>query len=84
MYSFMNPRLTLFAAALASALVATGAALGATRPDDRAGVLGPGAVSGAAQVVAISLDFSPRPDNRAGALGVGSTRATPKTAGGRA
>jgi hypothetical protein len=73
------PRLTLFAAALVAALAAIGAAFGATRPDNRAGILGPGAVSAAAQVVAISLDFSPRPDNRAGALGVGSTGATPRT-----
>jgi hypothetical protein len=65
-------KLTVLAAALASSLIFTFSAFATTRPDDRSGVRGPGAVvtshggSGEPGLAA-------RPDNRAGALGVGTS-----------
>jgi hypothetical protein len=65
------PRLTVAAAALATSLVFTLSAFAATRPDDRAGVRGPGP-STATRVVDAQPGLSARPDNRAGVLGVGT------------
>lgn len=63
-------KLTIAAATAASALVLAVPAFGATRPDDRTGIRGPGETAAPTQVVAPGI--SERPDNRAGTLGVGS------------
>ena len=73
MTSGITTKLTVIAAAVAASLFFTFSAFAATRPDDRAGVHGPGA--------AVATDgrdpgLAPRPDNRAGVLGVGSDEST--------
>lgn len=65
-------RLAILAAAAASSLALTIPAFGATRPDDRSGVRGPGEAAIATQAVSGDPGMSGRPDNRAGTLGVGS------------
>jgi MYXO-CTERM domain-containing protein len=71
--------LAVFAAAIAAALALTVAAMGATRPDDRAGVRGPGSAA-AAQAATEDPGSAARPDNRAGLLGVASLQATDSVA----
>ena len=70
MSRFTIRSLAVLTAVLASFLAITTSALGATRPDDRAGVRGPD--NAATQVVAGDPGSSARPDNRAGALGAGT------------
>src|SRR5262249_16709832 len=70
-----TPKPTVFPAALATSLVFTFSAFAATRPDDRAGVRGPG-VTVATQVETGDPGLAPRPDNRAGTLGVGADDST--------
>ena len=72
MNSTTTRRSTIAVATLTSALALAGSAFGATRPDDRAGVRGPGEAVAPAQVVADSPGMTARPDNRAGILGVDS------------
>jgi len=64
--------LTISIVAVLCALATAFPALGATRPDDRAGVRGPGTAAETAQAFAADPASSARPDNRAGVLGVGS------------
>jgi hypothetical protein len=65
-------RLVILAAAAASSLALTFPAFGATRPDDRSGVRGPGETVVPTQTVGGDPGMSARPDNRAGTLGVGA------------
>jgi hypothetical protein len=71
--------LAVFASALAVALVLTVSAVGATRPDDRAGLRGPGSAA-ATQPAVGDPGSAARPDNRAGMLGTGSVIATDSAA----
>ena len=75
MTSGITTKLTVISAAVAASLVFTFSAFAATRPDDRAGVHGPGAAV-AAQVGGDDPGLAPRPDDRAGVLGVGSDEST--------
>jgi|GraSoiStandDraft_26_1057304.scaffolds.fasta_scaffold221190_2 hypothetical protein len=75
MTSGITTKLTVISAAVAASLVFTFSAFAATRPDDRAGVHGPGAAV-AAQVGGDDPGLAPRPDNRAGVLGIGSDEST--------
>jgi hypothetical protein len=56
----------------ASALALAVSAIGATRPDDRAGARGADPAVAATQVTGEDPGSSARPDNRAGILGIGS------------
>ena len=71
MKSGTTPKLTVLAAAIAAASIFAVSALGATRPDDRSGVRGPGALA-ATQVESGDPGLAARPDNRAGVLGAGA------------
>jgi hypothetical protein len=73
MTSGIPTKLTVLAAAAATSLVFTFSAFAATRPDDRAGVHGPGA---AVATYGGDPGLAPRPDNRAGVLGIGSDERT--------
>jgi hypothetical protein len=75
MTSGITIKLTVLATAVAASLVFTISAFAATRPDDRAGVRGPGAAV-ATQVESSGPGLAPRPDNRAGVLGIGSEEST--------
>jgi hypothetical protein len=82
MKSGITPKLAALAAAVTTSLAFTFSAFAATRPDDRAGIHGPGAVV-AAQVDGGDPGLAPRPDNRAGVLGIGTdTSVTPVTGNG--
>jgi hypothetical protein len=75
MTSGFTIKLTVLATAVAASLVFTISAFAAIRPDDRAGVRGPGAAV-ATQVESNGPGLAPRPDNRAGVLGIGSEEST--------
>src|SRR3954465_11678826 len=75
MTSGITTKLTVISAAVAASLVFTFSAFAATRPDDRAGVHGPGAAV-AAQGGGDEPGLAPRPGNRAGVLGMGSDEST--------
>jgi hypothetical protein len=64
--------LTVSTTVVATALALAVTALGAARPDDRAGARGPDPALAATLVVAGNPGSSVRPDNRAGMLGAGS------------
>jgi hypothetical protein len=75
MTSRITIKLTVLATAVAASLVFTISAFAAIRPDDRAGVRGPGAAV-ATQVESNGPGLAPRPDNRAGVLGTGFEEST--------
>src|SRR3954447_20894757 len=75
MTSGITTKLTVFSASVPASLVLSCSPVAASRPDDRAGVHGPGAAV-AAQVGGDDPGLAPRPDNRAGGLGIGSDERT--------